>query len=200
MNNKDEQIKAEGVAKRSEWLKKNGFDENGDTYVLIGLDSYSIKNELKEAGWKYNKILRWHSPSPTGYEENIYKVNWTEVYTSSIWGEMYPIQGSQQKIDSIIKAAMPASTSEWIGEKGDKISNLLVTLVSIHGFQGKYGFSQVVKFKTEEENVLTWFTTVNIKIAEGDNCILCGTIKNLDTYNNEKITVMTRCKLSEVEK
>jgi len=95
---------------------------------------------------------------------------------------------------------MPASTSEWIGEKGDKILNLPVTLVSIRGFQGKYGFSQVIKFKTEEENVLTWFTTVNIKIAEGDNCVLSGTIKSLDTYNNEKITVMTRCKLSEVEK
>ena len=200
MNNKDEQIKAEGITKRSEWLKKNGFNENGDTYVLIGLDSYSIKNELKEAGWKYNQTLRWHSPSPRGYEENVYKINWTEAYTSSIWGEMYPIQGVQQKIDNVIKEAMPASTSEWIGEKGDKILNLPVTLVSIRGFQGKYGFSQVIKFKTEEENVLTWFTTVNIKIAEGDNCVLSGTIKSLDTYNNEKITVMTRCKLSEVEK
>ena len=41
-----------------------------------------------------------------------------------------------------------------------------------------------------------WFTTANIKIKVGEKGILTGTVKKHDIYKNNKITIVTRCKIS----
>lgn len=183
--------------KRSNWLESNGFDAEGYTYILVGINSYAIKDELKEAGWKYNSFIRWHNAEAGDYAENAVKVHWSEFYSTTAWGDMYPLPDAQKKADTMIKGDEEKEElpSEWIGEVGERLKDLPVTLVGVYGFNGRYGYSQVVKFITEEGNVLTWFTAVNIPIASGEKCLLSGTIKKHDQYKDQKTTIVTRCKM-----
>ena len=196
---REESMLAGAEKKRNNWLEANGFDAEGYTYILVGLDSYAIKDELKEAGWKYNSFIRWHNAEAGDYAENAVKVHWSEFYSTTAWGDMHPLPDAQKKADALIKGTEEEeTTSEWIGEVGDKIKMLPVTLIGVYGFQGRYGYSQVVKFKDEDGNTLTWFTAVNIPIEAGSSCKLSGTIKNHSEYKGEKSTIVTRCKITEV--
>ena len=47
---------------KSEWLKINGFSDDGVAYLIAG-NSYPIKDALKEAGYKFSPLLRWHGPT-----------------------------------------------------------------------------------------------------------------------------------------
>ena len=176
---KEESMLAEAEKKRNTWLETNGFDAEGYTYILVGLDSYAIKDELKEAGWKYNSFIRWHNAEAGQYAENAVKVHWSEFYSTTAWGDMHPLPDAQKKADAMIKGdeEEEEAPSEWIGEVDDKLKELPVTLVGVYGFNGRYGYSQVVKFKDENGNVLTWFTAVNITVEVGSACKLSGTIK-----------------------
>lgn len=192
---KEEEMKAGAEKKRQDWLQKNGFDAEGNTYIMIGLNTYEIKDELKAKGWKYNDFLRWHAASPAGYEDNVYKMHWTEGFQTTAWGDMHPISGIQAKVDALINDAKPQSNSDWVGEVGKRLHDIPVTLVSIYAFEGRYGLSQVVKFVDENQNILTWFTSVEIKLEVGDSCFLSGTVKEHSEYKGERNTVLTRCKI-----
>jgi len=196
MENKKTTILAEGEKKKAAWLEKNGFDAEGYTYILIGLDTYAIKEELKEKGYKYNSFLRWHSPSPAGYEGNVYKMHWTEGFEASAWGDMYPIEGIQTKVDNLINEAKPKSPSEWVGEIGKRLHDIPVTLLSMHGFEGRFGYSNVLKFVDEDQNIYTWFTSTEIGIEVGESCFLSGSVKDHSEYKGEKTTILTRCRLT----
>lgn len=187
---------AEFDAKRTKWLSDNGFDAEGNTFLYVKEDSYQKKDELKAAGYKYNPVLKWHGPAAGGFEEATEVHNVEEFYQLTAWGAYTMLKDAASKVESIIEASRPASTSEWIGEVGEKLCDVAVTLVSVHGFEGKFGYSQVVKFETEEGNVLVWFTGVDIKIEVGDSCFLTGTVKKHDQYKDQKTTIVTRCRLS----
>lgn len=195
---KEESMLAGAEKKRNTWLEANGFDAEGYTYILVGLDSYAIKDELKEAGWKYNSFIRWHNAEAGQYAENAVKVHWSEFYSTTAWGDMHPLPDAQKKADIMIKGEEEKEEvpSEWIGEVGDKLKELPVTLVGVYGFNGRYGYSQVVKFKDENGNILTWFTAVNITVEVGSACKLSGTIKKYDIYKDQHVTIVTRCKIS----
>lgn len=196
---REESMLAGAEKKRNIWLETNGFDAEGYTYILVGLDSYAIKDELKEAGWKYNSFIRWHNAEAGDYAENAVKVHWSEFYSTTAWGDMHPLPDAQKKADAMIKGDEEKEElpSEWIGEVGDKLKELPVTLVGVYGFNGRFGYSQVVKFITDEGNQLTWFTAVNITVEKGTKCLLSGTIKKHDQYKDQKTTIVTRCKISQ---
>jgi len=188
-------MKAEFETKKANWLKRNGFDAEGKTYIYIGSDSYQRKEELKEKGYIFNPILKWHSPLPEN-EEKVEQHDVTDFYSLTAWGEYTPISGAANKVQAIIDAANP-STSEWISKEGDKIKSLSVTLVGVHGYENQWGYSQVVTFNDEDQNKITWFTSVNIPFKIGESCKLSGTVKKLDEYKGVKQTILTRCKLTK---
>ena len=82
----EQKMKAEFDTKRAEWLLKNGFSAEGETYIITG-DSYSIKDELKVAGWRYDPILKWHKADPAGYEDRVIKIKVEDCFGFSAWGE-----------------------------------------------------------------------------------------------------------------
>ena len=195
---REQKMKAEYANKRAKWLEENCFNENLTTFIYALGDSYDIKEKLKDAGFKFNSSLLWHAATiPTGYEESCIEVSFNEIGEFSAWGEGHFNPDVKRIIEDKIKKARPASKSQWIGEEKDRIVDLPVVLVSIHGFETRYGYSQVVKF-LNGDNVITWFTAVDIKFEPGDNILLSGTIKKLDEYKGEAQTIMTRCKLKGI--
>ena len=195
---REQKMKAEYANKRAKWLEENCFNENLTTFIYALGDSYDIKEKLKDAGFKFNSSLLWHAATiPTGYEESCIEVSFNEIGEFSAWGEGHFNPDVKRIIEDKIKKARPASKSQWIGEEKDRIVDLPVVLVSIHGFETRYGYSQVVKF-LNGDNIITWFTAVDIKFEPGDNILLSGTIKKLDEYKGEAQTIMTRCKLKGI--
>jgi len=83
---------------KQEWFEKNGFNAEGDTYIIVGIDTYAIKNELKAAGWKYNSWLRWHGPDPSAFPNNVHKLYWDKAYSFTAWGEALSLPGIQKQI------------------------------------------------------------------------------------------------------
>ena len=123
------------------------------------------------------------------------KIKLEDVLEFTPWGQGIYLSSAKEYINNLLDGARPESNSEWVGEVGERLKKIPVTLLSVHGFDGHYGFSQVVKFEDEKENIYTWFTAVEIKIEPGEQCLLTGTVKKHDEYKGEKTTVLTRCKL-----
>lgn len=193
---RDAKIEAEYANNRKEWLITNGFNEEEKTYIYFPSDSYDVKDNLKQAGFRFNSSLLWHiAEPPAGYEDKLIVVTLDEVAQLGAWGKGCFKADARDLIDKRIEQARPQSTSEWIGEEKEKLNQYPVTLVSVHGFEGYYGFSQVVKFVDVQGNILTWFTAVDINFDLGDELLLSGTIKQHSEYKGEKSTVLTRCKL-----
>ena len=72
--NKDYEVKKE------KWLKDNGFNENLETYVYFLDNSYEIKETLKDDGFRFNKVLYWHTPElKEEYSDKTIKVALDEI-------------------------------------------------------------------------------------------------------------------------
>lgn len=186
-------MKAEYAEKKVKWLKDNGWSQDGITYIVTG-DSYSIKDDLKDAGWLFDYVLRWHKADPTGYEDRVKKVEIDKVIEFSAWGEGHYLTEAKDYVDSLLTEDSADRNSQWVGQIGSR-DTFNVTLVSKRGFQGQYGYSNVYTFRTEDGNILTWFSTVEVEKEPGDQFTLVGTIKDHTEYKNIKQTILSRCKI-----
>ena len=187
---KEKQMLAEADKKQAEWLRRNGFNSEGYTYIVCG-ETYSIKEQLKDAGFRYDPILMWHqSEVPADYKDKVQQFHWQDLLEFSAWGEGHFFAETKQQIKNLVQPAQEISSSEWI--EGDKIQDLLATFVKKHTYQSRYGLSNIYTFQTEEDNILVWFTTTNPDIKLGDSFFLSGRIKDRKEYNGVKQTIITR--------
>lgn len=188
---KEAEMKAHYQEKKNEWLSKEGFSQAGITYVMTG-DTYAIKEELKEKGWRFNTILKWHKADAGEYADRCFSVDIAEVADFSAWGTANYHSDAQKYIQDKLDAANPQIETEWYGNIKDKVE-LEVEVKSIRGFESRYGYSKVYTF-IKDQYVFTWFTATNQSIEVGDIITLTGTVKDHTEYKNTKQTVLTRCK------
>lgn len=193
----EEIMEASFEKNRLKWLSEHEFNEDGNTFIISG-ETYSIKDDLKAAGFRYHPDLSWHKSQPVGYEDRLVKINIDEIAEKSAWGEYHFLSN----IKSIIwkkTHAEDASTnsSEWIGEIGERVPALTVKLINKRVFQSRYGLQNIYTFETEKENILVWFTSCEINKEIDDWFPLTFKIKGHDIYKDRKQTVITRAKIEE---
>ena len=185
---------------KTEWLEANGFSEYGVTYLVLG-NSYPIKDELKEAGFKFSTLLRWHCgncdfelPENCHYKELQYE----DIF---IWSEednvTFMKEGAREKIEEIFNPKVEYH-SDYVGEIGERLRNVKVSIRTIGGFDSAYGYKWVYTFEDESGNLFTWFTTVQQAVSCDDVFSLTGTIKAHVEYKGARTTQLTRCKLETV--
>ena len=185
---------------KTEWLEANGFSEYGVTYLVLG-NSYPIKDELKEAGFKFSTLLRWHCgncdfelPESCHYKELRYE----DIF---IWSEednvTFMKEGAREKIEEIFNPKVEYH-SDYVGEIGERLRNVKVSIRTIGGFDSAYGYKWVYTFEDESGNLFTWFTTVQQAVSCDDVFSLTGTIKAHVEYKGARTTQLTRCKLETV--
>lgn len=93
--------------------------------------------------------------------------------------------------------------SQYVGEAGDKIEMTVTYLGSPHwtthmGWMEKTMYAH--NFKEANGNKLVWKTeSYPSCLTEGAMVLLKGTIKDHSEYDGEKQTLLTRCKIQEVE-
>lgn len=196
----EQKMKAEFAQKKAAWIEKNGFNENGVTYIYAGSDSYSIKEQLKEDGYRFDSVLLWHKATKDDkYADKLIEVSLDEVIEFSAWGEGHFITGAKDIITEKIAGTQPQVTSTWIAAVGDKIENLKVQLVRKYSFDGKYGLSTLFSFVDENGNIINWWTTTFQPYSQGEWLVIkSATVKRLDEYRGIQQTVITRPKFTVI--
>lgn len=191
-------MNAEAAAKSKEWLEKNGFSEDGITYIVTG-DSYSIKEELKQAGFLYSPILKWHRGYKDNYEDRVIEIKLSDIAERTAWGTYEFKRETSDFIQAQFDALLPPSESEWldVAEKG-KVTDLDVVFDKFFSFDGYYGTSYCYRF-LHGTNVVTWFTSKCFNIEAGAEVTISGTVKKFDEYKGEKQTVLTRCTVKDLD-
>lgn len=197
---KVEEKLAAAKKKKIEWLERNEFSSEGLTAVYIGANSFDVKNELKEAGWKYSPSLGWRTADTNTAmekygEDNVAIVSADDVVVFNIFGEGCWLSTAAHQIQLLRDAKKPISKSEWIGEIKEKLVDLPVVIQRITGFGSKFGWTNVITF-LNNDNVITWFTSSNISnLEQGKEYLLTATVKEHTLYKEEKQTVVLRAKL-----
>lgn len=183
------------------WLKKNGFSEDGFTYAIWGDDTYSIKEWLKEQGFKFSPLLKWHSPVPidvpVGY--GLICFSFDELYK---WEEenqnAYYFETAEMLVSRRFKEAEGPSLSEYVGEVGERLRDMTAIFKSARGFSGMYGWTNIYTFQRGED-ILVWFTAKDLDLEKGQPVLLTGTVKKHEEFREVKTTQLSRCIVKVVE-
>lgn len=190
--------KAERKAKAFDrWLERNGFTIYGETFVVYG-NTYPIKEQLKEVGYKFSKELMWHGPSAVCVPEDCFveRINWFDVY------EWHEDQGYMEITEEGQKflAELFSKNAEggYIGRVGKRLRNVPAFFEKEVSFEGAYGISHAYTFKNVEGAQITWFTTCTRNFQEGQEYLITGTVKKQEVYRNVKTTYMSRCDIRPI--
>lgn len=178
---------------KSEFCKNNGFNpETGISYVAIG-NTYSVKDILKNSGFKYSKLLNWHGPKEKDIEDIDYiQVEFDKIFTNDN-GYFEERIDARLYIENI-KCEKKNSSSVYIGSIGEKITSEAI-VTHIAETEGYYGTTYIYSFEDLDGNKMTWFSSVNKELKEDMLVTVVGTVKKLDMYQGDRITVLTRCKI-----
>ena len=184
---------------KAEWLEANGFSEDGVTYLVLG-NSYPIKDELKEYGFKFSPLLRWHGgdcnfelPAGCHYTTlNFYDVFTWDAETNSVFMK----EGARKQIDAIFNPIVE-SNSQFVGEIGERLRDIPMQVRNIGGFDSAYGYKWVYTFEDSDGNVYSWFTTSQQAVSVGMKCTVTGTIKAHVEYKSVFTTQLNRCIIKE---
>lgn len=178
------------------------FGYNSDSpfvYIVIGENTYNIKDELKDAGARFDRSLGWYTTSPIEVPEGykLVSVPFDNIYD---WNPLTKKISIKEEAAAIVEKLQnenrPQSASEYIGEIKERIRDLEVTLVNTHTLDGIYGTSTIYTFK-QNDNVIIWMTSSTQDINIGDEILLTGTIKEHSEYKGVKQTKMSRCILKK---
>ncbi len=185
---------------KSEWMTKNGFDENGLTWCVFGDNTYSIKDELKALGCKYHPILQWHSPEPldvpTGY--GMFSLRLTDV---AVWDEInqafFFTEDGITAIDAKFASYNGTSLSQFVGKIGEHLIATTALLRSHQLYNCQYGLTNIYTFSIGDD-ILVWVTSTSPDISVGDVVSLSGTIVKHEVRKGTKTTRISRCKVCAI--
>lgn len=187
-------------------LKAWGFNENGETWAVLG-NTYEIKDTLKALGAKYNPIIGWHLTEDTDEYPTIV-ITADEFWDKNTVGEYMATDERHDECKAKIRIAnellkQAENKSQHIGEVGDKLE-IAVTLKRISGFTTNFSYmgetTFIYKFEDADDNIIIWKTAkapaeFEPEMVEGATVTLQGTIKAHSEYKGELQTVLTRCKI-----
>ena len=188
-------------------IMDKGFNEDGKVYVAVG-DTYSIKDQLREAGAKWKPALNsWiFTEAPTAYATvELTAEECLDFYEESGWVNWKSINFTE-----LIQSKLPKedkAVSEYVGSIGERIE-LEVTLEKVRSWEvpSYNGWGMTTKvlyvFRDTAGNILVWTTTgygVSAEeVPQGAKAILRGTVAEHKEYAGEKQTSLKRCNVKAV--
>ena len=185
-------------------LEKWGYNsENPKIYIVIGENTYAIKEDIKERGGRYNPVLNWYfskeTKLPDGY--SLLAIDFDAIYDWLPAVKRFELkEDAKQVVEEAKLAILPPSSSEYLGNIKERLRDLKVTLTGARAVSSVYGTSIMFTFK-QGENELVWFTSCppdEDKAIVGHEYSLTGTVKDHKVYNGVKQTYLNRCILKEL--
>lgn len=190
---------AKAPEQNAKMLERDGFNPEGKTYVVTG-KTYSIKDELKTAGAKFNERFGWHFATKPEQFPTV-EISIEEVATKDeigLW-QYNSLTETDAIVDAKIAQQAPKPSTKWIGREGERITEQVV-LQKVFQFETHFTYygetHYIYKFITADGDILVWKTGPQV-LDEGKAYTLTGTVKHHDDYKGEKQTVLTRCKVCE---
>ena len=168
-----------GFSKGYITIFKGAVAENDDWF------HYSNARYARPWGWYISSAEK----VPTDIPEGIYpiKLKWSDVSIDD------SALKSEDEIRKIVDAIIfKPSKSSYIGEIGDRITTT-VKIKQVLDFDGNYGTSHMHIMEDENENVFIW-TTATKRWEKDTTHTINGTVKDHRNYQNQKQTILTRCK------
>lgn len=184
-------------------LADNNFNANGKQYAVYG-NTYPIKEELREAGAKWNAHLSaWvFADKPSQYKT--VEIDYREYMFINDYIENLAVQDSFRSDSSkgveLVKSKMPqeeVKESHWVGNVGDKLE-MEVTLDRVTSFEVRGLFDRmetrfVYSFSDANGNVFTWITgSGKLLDYETKTLTIKGTVKAHNEYKEVKQTALQR--------
>lgn len=182
--------------KNAKFFRKLGFSESGKCYVVLG-DTYSIKEELKEAGAKYGP-MGWHFDKPID-KYDTFELSADEFCDMNDAGEYCGFD--PWKVEMIVRRKKaehaPKTISEYMGKVGEKLETKCVFQgVSTYETSFTYYGETVYLYRfSVGGNTVIWKTSKDMDFEEGKGYTLKGTVKEHKEYNGDKETVIVRGKV-----
>ena len=197
---KDKDLIDNAETYKLEVAKKLGFNDEGKMFIVCGGDTYSIKDQLKALGARFDPTFKWflsHKVElPEGYK--LCEFSFDELYNYTPltkWASLK--ENVKEAIDTKLKEIdPPAATKFYPAEIKDKIS-VKAVLSNTRGFDSYYGYTYVYTF-TNDEYTFVWMTTKSLDIDVGTSVELSGAIKGFENYAGVNQTQVTRCKVQAV--
>ena len=180
-------------------LEEAGYEvECPQIFVVIGENTYAVKDELKELGCKYKPEFGWYCTHAVDVPVNYGMVGipfdqvceWNPVAK-----KIFIKDGAKEIADAAKNEAAPKSNSEFIGDIKQRLRDMEVVYTNCRTIESYYGVSLVYTFKLGD-NVLTWFCSgkgIDPDIEIGETVLLTGTVKDHKEYNGVKQTYLNRC-------
>ena len=199
---KRQKIIAESGEWNKKWKEREGFNENGKTYLVLG-NTYDIKEELKENGAKFNRLLGWHMADPKNYdvvELDIEQVtfhlwNGRLDYLGDYTGIVELVNKLKDEAEQELKVKRGDHISEYIGNVGER-RDFVCKMVGHFTYETNYSYygetNHIYRFEDENGDIVVWNTSSWLEDKE-EYCFR-ATIKEHSEYNGEKQTVISRPK------
>ena len=186
---------------------KDGFSEDGRVWIVLG-NSYNIREELREAGAKYDNIFGWHfDHEVTDYP--CAEILYTDVTTEATNGYLFlDIPTAIRRVDELKEAYAAQRAAQSVSEYFGKIGERQLLKLTYNGrssyethltFRGETHW--VLKFTDAAGNKFIWNTTSWSfpALKEGQMYIIRATIKDHSEYKGEKQTALARVKFEGME-
>jgi hypothetical protein len=94
----------------------------------------------------------------------------------------------------------PVREQQWVGEVGQRLKALPVELLDYRVIgENAYGNVVLVTFRTQEGDLLKWFTGASPRESVHTQVRLTGTVKAHNEYLGRRETLLTRCVIAEAE-
>lgn len=168
-------------------------------------NTYGIREELKAAGAKWFSALRsWGFTEDTDKYLTV-EISFDECYTVDM-ETGYVNWNYETGNEDLIKSKMPKEEgkpeSEFIGAVGDKFSQVVTFVRYFEYERNSYSgwgkeLARIYKFVDDSGNVLIWNTSSWKNLQEGTKYTIKAKVKEHNTYQGEKQTILTRCNIVE---
>ena len=90
--------------------------------------------------------------------------------------------------------------SEWFGNIGSRLEDCEVVCTFATVTESYYGTSTLYKFMDNEGNIYkTFYSGHTWEVEQGEKVRLWGTVKKHDEWNHKKETMLTRCKVKDID-
>jgi hypothetical protein len=187
-------VKSDDFVKTS-WIATNEVAKEGFKYVVVdGFFSFSHGNGKGHRPATY--LFELDSIGVVARYRGKYKC--TDEATSAYslkevvkeWERKEPAQPIQPITPKPKKTF--ENVSQHIGEVGDRLKGLELTVMFVRQFDNDFGVTTLMKFKDDNGNVFGWFSSTKT-LEVGKRYRLNGSVKGHGEYNGIKETMLTRC-------
>lgn len=176
----------------------NKLSTKDRVYDAITLDYDDMSHIIKDKGYYEvaEDVLEWirGSKSNNDYMVNLRTLAESQLVAQHHMGYMVSAYSSYLRSNNTNRKDEHKNESKYVGKVGDRCEFEL-QLSGMFSFETQYGTMRIYKFTDNLDNVFIWKTSTVIRDLElGDKVIVTGTIKEHKEYNNERQTVLTRCR------